>query len=427
MLVKSIKAILRKNSTGSDFVRRRINLIEGSNISITMTDDPTNDEIDVTIAGAGAGGVADGDKGDITVSGSGATWTIDNGAVTLAKQADMATASVVYRKTAGAGAPEVQSLATLKTDLGLTGTNTGDQTTIVGIAGTKAQFDTAVTDGNFLYVGDVTTNATHTGEVTGATSLTLDKTAISNRTDTIITASDVILFGDATDTGNLKKDTVQGILDLVPAAPTRDSLGLDTDDSPQFAGVNLGHATDTTITRVSAGVAAIEGNNIVTANMAASASDINTGTSTTVFNTPDALAGSEFGKRTVAVQVNGSASGSTALVTGDGQAVLPIDTIMNGMNVIAVKAFVTTVSSSGAVTVNIRRSRRSSATARTVVDILSTALTIDASEFESADATAAVINTANDDLITGDMLLIDIDASGTGVLGLTVLITAQLP
>ena len=36
------------------------------------------------------------------------------------------------------------------------GTNTGDQTSIVGITGTKAQFDTACTDGNFLYVGDVT-------------------------------------------------------------------------------------------------------------------------------------------------------------------------------------------------------------------------------------------------------------------------------
>lgn len=38
----------------------------------------------------------------------------------------------------------------------VTGTNTGDQTSIVGITGTKAQFDSAVTDGNFLYVGDIT-------------------------------------------------------------------------------------------------------------------------------------------------------------------------------------------------------------------------------------------------------------------------------
>lgn len=38
----------------------------------------------------------------------------------------------------------------------ISGSNTGDQTTIVGISGTKAQFDTACSNGNFLYVGDVT-------------------------------------------------------------------------------------------------------------------------------------------------------------------------------------------------------------------------------------------------------------------------------
>lgn len=36
------------------------------------------------------------------------------------------------------------------------GTNTGDQTSIAGITGTKAQFNTALTDGDFLFVGDVT-------------------------------------------------------------------------------------------------------------------------------------------------------------------------------------------------------------------------------------------------------------------------------
>lgn len=43
----------------------------------------------------------------------------------------------------------------------LSGSNTGDQTTIVGITGTKAQFDTAVTDGNFMYIGDAPTAHTH--------------------------------------------------------------------------------------------------------------------------------------------------------------------------------------------------------------------------------------------------------------------------
>lgn len=42
---------------------------------------------------------------------------------------------------------------------------------------------------------------------------------------------------------------------------------LQTIDSPQFAGLNLGHATDTALARVSAGVVAISGNNILTSNL----------------------------------------------------------------------------------------------------------------------------------------------------------------
>lgn len=87
----------------------------------------------------------------------------------------------------------------------LSGSNTGDQTSIVGITGTKAQFDTAVTDGNFLYVGDVTSNATHTGEVTGATALTVDKTAITNKTEVTAVGTDYVLISDTSDGGNLKK------------------------------------------------------------------------------------------------------------------------------------------------------------------------------------------------------------------------------
>ncbi len=49
------------------------------------------------------------------------------------------------------------------------------------------------------------------------------------------------------------------------AVITRASLGLATSDSPQFAGLNIGNASDTTITRVSAGVIAVEGSNVLTA------------------------------------------------------------------------------------------------------------------------------------------------------------------
>lgn len=127
------------------------------------------------IASLVAGALTDGDKGDITVSGGGAVWTIDNGVVGLNKLANVATATVFYRKTAGAGSPEVQTLATLKTDLGLAGTNSGDQTTIVGITGTLAEFNAALTGADFATGGGTATGAntgdqtiTLTGDVTGS-------------------------------------------------------------------------------------------------------------------------------------------------------------------------------------------------------------------------------------------------------------------
>lgn len=80
----------------------------------------------LTTPNLGTPSALDGTNISGTASGLIAGNVVD-GAITLTKQANVATSTVFYRKTAGTGSPEVQTLATLKTDLGLTGTNTGDQ------------------------------------------------------------------------------------------------------------------------------------------------------------------------------------------------------------------------------------------------------------------------------------------------------------
>lgn len=98
-----------------------------------------------SISGGGITASAVGFNGSANVT---LSASVDAGHITLARMAPVATGTVFYRKTASTGDPEVQTLATLKTDLGLSGTNSGDQTSIVGITGTLAQFNTAITDAN---------------------------------------------------------------------------------------------------------------------------------------------------------------------------------------------------------------------------------------------------------------------------------------
>ena len=53
--------------------------------------------------------------------------------------------------------------------------------------------------------------------------------------------------------------------------------------------------------------------------------------------------------------------------------------------------------------------------------MLTTKITIDASEFTSYTAAAApVIDTGNDDVATGDLIAVDVDVAGTGAKGLGV-------
>ncbi len=143
------------------------------------------------VVGAGGGGVADGDKGDITVSGGGAVWAIDPGAVTLAKLADVATDTFLGRDTAGAGAPEVMTPAAARGILNVADGATAnasdaalrDRATHSGtqLAATVSDFAAAVAATPAVTANTAkVTNATHTGDVTGAAALTIAADVVTN-------------------------------------------------------------------------------------------------------------------------------------------------------------------------------------------------------------------------------------------------------
>lgn len=72
-----------------------------------------------------------------------------------------------------------------------------------------------------------------------------------------------ILYVDGTDARQATGSIASGGTGASTAAGAATNLGLGTGDSPQFAGVNVGNASDTTITRSSAGVIAVEGKPVV--------------------------------------------------------------------------------------------------------------------------------------------------------------------
>jgi hypothetical protein len=98
---------------------------------------------------------------------------------------------------------------------------------------------------------------------------------------------------------------------------------------------------------------------------------------------------------------------------------------LDGWDIIGGAGHVTTPSTSGAPTMQIRRNRRASTTSRTDADVFSTKIVVDVNEYSSVDATASVVNTSNDDLATGDVLFVDSDVATTGGKGLVAVLLVQ--
>ena len=150
----------------------------------------------------------------------------------------------------------------------------------------------------------------------------------------------------------------------------------------------------------------------------ASIAEVNAGTEAAKGNTPDALAGSIFGTKNVVIK---AIADDTVLAIADGVTYFTVPIELNSMNLVSVGAHVYTASSSGLPNFQVHNATGGA-------DMLSTAITIDASENDSKDATtAAVIDTAQDDVATGDVIRFDCDAAGTGTAGMEIRMGFRLP
>jgi hypothetical protein len=179
------------------------------------------------------------------------------------------------------------------------------------------------------------------------------------------------------------------------------------DPSPQLGG-DL-DANGSTITNLAASTTAA---GIVEL---ATTAEIDAATDSTRAMPVDQFAASDFGKKALMLA---NYEDDVSVATGDGKVGIPIPSLYNGWDIVDAIAVVHTKGVTSTTDIQIRRRRAGSD-----VDVLSTKITI-GDEWYASDG---VVNTSNDDLATGDMLYVDIDAvhSGTAPLGLSVAVIIQ--
>ena len=145
------------------------------------------------------------------------------------------------------------------------------------------------------------------------------------------------------------------------------------------------------------------------------ASEVNTGTSTSLAVSPDSLAGSYAGTKSLSVQCF---DGGSDVTTGDGKAYITIPESLNGMNLVRAQATVVTAGTTNATTVMIHNKTDAQ-------DMLSGAISIASA---GTVGTVGTINATYDDVATNDILRIDVDSvSTTAPKGLMVVLEFRLP
>jgi hypothetical protein len=303
----------------------------------------------------------------------------------------------------------------------LSGTNTGDQTSIVGITGTIAQFNTAVTDADFATLaGAESLTNKKLGSLTsnGFVKTSAGDGTLSVDTSTYITSSSI---SDTAYGAGWNGDTT--------VAPSKNAVYDEMElrapkASPTFTGTVTLPVALTGVIRADSGVVSVDSDvtDIVSAASdvaagkieVATTAETNTGTDTGRAVSPDGLAGSYAGTKSLSVQVF---DGATDVTTGDGKAYITIPEALNGMNLVRAQATVVTAGTTNATTVMIHNKTDTQ-------DMLSGAASI------ASGGTVGTVGTVNgsfDDVATNDVLRIDVDSvSTTAPKGLMVVLEFRL-
>ena len=236
-------------------------------------------KVDWSNVGAGSGDVTDvGDCDGATcfTGDEGTTLTFDDSDGDQTLSYDTTNDKFVFSDNVSLGAAGVDASAAdgVLTLLGLGNGNDENLTIDFDNAAANTVAVATGTSVNNITFGGIalstdTLNLTGTGTINGLDAIdATSETTIESAIDTLANLTSIqgltVTLADAGANAIFGWDDTAGAYENLTSTEVRNAVGLGTGDSPQFTALNIGHASDTTLARASAGVLSVEGVNILT-------------------------------------------------------------------------------------------------------------------------------------------------------------------